>query len=94
MGNAEINNANTKATSWKTSELAHREMFWSERTETESCFDVSVWMCVGNKQGPRDSIRLLIVESCFTTLINNLSVKHTIGQQMILFHRFLDLTDE
>lgn len=55
-------------------------------------------MCVGNKRGPRDSIRLLIVtnahESCFTTLINNLSVKHTIGQQMILFHRFLDWTDE
>lgn len=34
------------------------------------------------------------LRSRFTTLINNLSVKHTIGQQMILFHRFLDLTDE
>lgn len=70
----------------------------SEKIKTKIFFDVSVWMCVGNKRGPRDSIRLLIVtnahESCFTTLINNLSVKHTIGQQMILFHRFLDWTDE
>lgn len=43
------------------------------------------------------SDRLLIVptlESCFTTFINKLSVKHTIGQQMISFHGFLDLTDE
>lgn len=70
----------------------------SEKIKTKSFFDVSVWMCVGNRRGPRDSIRLLIVtnahESCFTTLINNLSVKHTIEQQMILFHRFLDWTDE
>lgn len=34
---------------------------------------------------------LPMLRSCFTTLINNLSVKHTIGQQMILFHRFSDL---
>lgn len=34
---------------------------------------------------------LPMLKSCFTTLINNLSVKHTIGQQMILFHRFSDL---
>lgn len=34
--------------------------------------------------------------SRFTTLINNLSVKHIIEQQLILFHRFFgrDLTDE
>lgn len=33
----------------------------SKKIETKSFFDVSVWMCVGNKRGPQDSIRLLIV---------------------------------
>lgn len=39
------------------------EMFWSNKREdgNQSCFDVSVWMRVGNERGPRDPIRLLIV---------------------------------
>lgn len=95
--NAGINNAALKKNSLNCPSGLKCSGDTSERIETKSCFDVSVWMCIANKPGPRDSIRLLIVptlQSCFTTLINKLSVKHTIGQQMILFHRFLDLTDE
>lgn len=46
---------------------------------------------------PSDYRLLPTLQSRFTTLINNLSVKHIIQQQMILFHRFFwggDLTDE
>lgn len=64
----------------------------TRRTEGRSCFDVSVWGCSGNE---RRVYRLLPTRpSRFTTPINNLSVRRTIGQHVILFHRFSDLTDE
>lgn len=64
----------------------------TRRTGTRSCSDVSVWRCSGNERGVH---RLLpTLPSRFTTPINYLSVRHSIRQHMILFHRFLDLTDE
>lgn len=62
--NAELNNATTKQPMEKYLNCPAGLKCsgdTSERRETQSCFDVSVWMCVGNKRGPRDSIRLLIV---------------------------------
>lgn len=98
--NAEINNANTKRP-MKNVWTAH--LAWNvleEQTrgwKTKADLMSQSGCALATSEGlgiPSDYWLLPTLKSCFTTLINNLSVKHTIGQQMILFHRFLDLTDE
>lgn len=98
--NAEKNNATTKQQMGKKESELWLEMFWRQKHEDRNqklfwCLSLDVrWQQAKGLGIPSDYWLLPTLESCFTTLINNLSVKHIIGQQMILFHRFLDLTDE
>src|SRR4029434_7026718 len=59
------------------------------------CASLCVCLCILLLEEISSDYRLLpTLKSCFSIVINNLTVKYSIRQQMILFHRFLDLTVE